>query len=140
MAFRLLELAIPLIFLFTGLGARLRRMCESISGHRWFWTVTLFACAYLLLAALIALPFDCYAGYVQAHAAGRSDQTLANWLKSEEMPLAVRLIVASPLIWFPYRLIARSPRRRWRLSSGLPLCRFSICSPGILSSKPTASA
>ena len=112
-AFRLLELAIPLLFLFTGLGARLRQVCESISGRRWFWTVTLFACAYLVLAALIALPFDFYAGYVRAHAAGRSDQTLTNWLKGEAVPLVVRLVVASLLIWFPYRLIARSPRRWW---------------------------
>ena len=67
---RLLELAIPLFFLFTGLGARLRRRCENISGRRWFWTVTLFACAYLVLAALIMVPFDFYAGYVQPHAAG----------------------------------------------------------------------
>jgi hypothetical protein len=50
-AFQLIALAIPLFFLFTGLGARLRRMCESISGGRWFWTVTLFVCAYLILAA-----------------------------------------------------------------------------------------
>lgn len=112
-AFRLLELAIPFLFLFTGLGARLRQVCESISGRRWFWTVTLFACAYLVLAALVALPFDFYAGYVRAHAAGRSDQTLANWLKGEAVPLVVRLVVASLLIWFPYRLIARSPRRWW---------------------------
>ncbi len=82
----------PVLFLFTGLGARLR-------------------CAYLVVAALIALPFDFYAGYVRAHAAGRSDQTLANWLKGEAVPLVVRLVVASLLIWFPYRLIARSPRR-----------------------------
>jgi hypothetical protein len=33
-AFQLLALAIPLFFLFTGLGAHLRRMCESISGRR----------------------------------------------------------------------------------------------------------
>jgi hypothetical protein len=97
-AFRLLELAIPLLFLFTGLGARLRQVCESIFGRRWFWTVTLFACAYLVLAALIALPFDFYAGYVRAHPAGRSDQTLANWLKGEAVPLVVRLVVASLLI------------------------------------------
>jgi hypothetical protein len=68
-AFRVLELAIPLLFLFTGLGARLRQVCESISGRRWFWTVTLFACAYLVLAALIALPFDFYAGYVRSQPA-----------------------------------------------------------------------
>src|SRR5580692_4298596 len=36
-AFQLLALAIPLFFLFTGVGARLRRMCESISRRRWFW-------------------------------------------------------------------------------------------------------
>src|SRR5580698_8127542 len=104
-AFQLLALAIPLFFLFTGLGARLRQVCESISGRRWFWTVTLFACAYLVLAALIALPFEFYAGYVRAHASGRSDQTLANWLTGEAVPLVVRLVVASLLIWFPYRLI-----------------------------------
>ena len=112
-AFRFLELAIPLLFLFTGLGARLRQVCESISGRRWFWTVTLFASAYLVLAALIALPFDFYAGYVRAHAAGRSDQTLANWLTGQAASLVVRLIIASLLIWFPYRLIARNPRRWW---------------------------
>src|SRR5271155_4156744 len=43
-AFQLLGLAIPLFILFTGLGTRLRRICESMSGRRWFWTVTLFAC------------------------------------------------------------------------------------------------
>jgi Zn-dependent protease with chaperone function len=112
-AFRLLELAIPLFILFTGLGARLRRMREQISGRRWFWTVTLFAVAYLVLAALIALPFEFYAGYVRQHITGQSDQTLPNWLKSEAVPLAVRLILASLFIWIPYLLIARTPRRWW---------------------------
>ena len=69
-AFQLLALAIPLFFFFTGLGALLRRMCESISGRRWFWTVTLFACAYLVMAVLIALPFDYYVGYIQPHVVG----------------------------------------------------------------------
>jgi Zn-dependent protease with chaperone function len=112
-AFRFLDLAIPLLFLFTGLGARLRRRCESISGRRWFWTVTLFACAYLVLAALIALPFDFYSGFVQAHAAGWSHQTFLNWLKGEGVQLAVRLVGASLFIWLPFLLIARSPRHWW---------------------------
>jgi STE24 endopeptidase len=111
--FQLLALAIPLLILFTGAGARLRRMCESISGRRWFWTVTLFACAYLTLAAVIALPFDFYLDYVRGHAAGWSNQTFPNWLKGEGVQLAVRLVVAALLVWLPYRLIARSPRRGW---------------------------
>jgi STE24 endopeptidase len=112
-AFRLLALAIPLCFLFTGLGARLRRMCESISGRRWFWTVTLFACAYLVLAALIALPFEFSIDYIQPHVAGWSHRTWPNLLRGEGAQLVVKLVLASLLIWLPYRLIARSPRRWW---------------------------
>jgi STE24 endopeptidase len=124
-AFQLLALAIPLFILFTGLGARLRRLCESISAHRWFWTVTLFACAYLALAALIALPFDFYFGYVQAHAVGQSDQTLPNWLKGESVQLAIRLVVAALLVWIPYRLIVKSPLRWW-LYCSLALIPFAF--------------
>jgi len=124
-AFEILALAIPLLILFTGLGARLRRMCESVSGHRWFWTVTLFSCAYLVLSGLIALPFDFYAGYVQAHAAGWSNQTLPNWLKGEGVQLAVKVVVAALLIWLPYRMIARSPRRWW-LYCALALIPFAF--------------
>src|ERR1700741_4682479 len=120
-AFRLLDLAIPLLILFTGLGARLRRMCESISGHRWFSTVTLFACAYLVLAGLIALPFDFSAGYAWTHAAGWSHQALPDWLKGEGVQIAAKLVVAALLIWLPYKLIARSPRRWW-LYGALALC------------------
>ncbi len=124
-AFRLLELAIPLLVLFTGLGARLRRRCESISRHRWFWTVTLFVCAYLILAALITLPFEFYVGFVQQHAAGRSHQTLPNWLTGEGVQLVVRLVIASLLVWIPYRLILRSPRRWW-LYCALALMPFAF--------------
>jgi hypothetical protein len=112
-AFQLIALAIPLFFLFTGLGARLRRMCESISGRRWFWTVTLFVCAYLVLAALIALPFDYFVSYIQLHTSGWPHQTLPDVLKADAAQLIVRLVLASLLIWPPYRLIARSPRRWW---------------------------
>jgi STE24 endopeptidase len=112
-AYEFLALAIPLLVLFSGLGARLRRICESISGHRWFWTVTLFGSAYLVLAALIAMPFEFYLDYVQPHAAGWSQQTFPNWLKGEGVQLAVRMVVVALLIWLPYRLIAKSPRRWW---------------------------
>jgi STE24 endopeptidase len=124
-AAHLLDLAIPLFFLFTGLAGRLRRSCEALSGGRWFWTVTLFACAYLFLAALIVLPLDFYFDYVVRHAAGHSDQSLPNWLTSEGVQLVVRLIVVALLIWLPYRLIARSPRRWW-LYCALALIPFAF--------------
>jgi STE24 endopeptidase len=88
--------------------------CANLSpAARWFWTVTLFVCAYLVLAALIALPFDYYVGYIQPHDSGWGHQTLPNVLKGDGAQLAVRLVLASLLIWLPYRFIARSPRRWW---------------------------
>jgi STE24 endopeptidase len=121
----LLALTIPLFFLFTGFAARLRRLCGSLSGGRWFWTVSLFACSYLLLAALIVMPLDLYVDYVLPRAAGHSDQTLLNWLNGEGVQVAVRLIVAALLIWLPYRLIERSPRRWW-LYCALALVPFAF--------------
>jgi STE24 endopeptidase len=112
-AAHVLALAIPLFFLFTGLAARLRQLCDRISGRRLFLTVTLFACAYLFLGGLIVMPFDFYVDYVLPHAARHSDQSLPSWLTGESVQLAVRLIAAALLIWLPYRLIARSPRRWW---------------------------
>ena len=110
-AFRLIALAIPLFFLFTGLGARLRRLCKSVSGRRWFWTVTCFVCAYLFLAALVALPFNYYVGFIQPHASRWPHQSLPNVLRDDDVQLAVSLVLASLFIWLPYRLIAGSPRR-----------------------------
>ena len=112
-AFRLIALAIPLFFLFTGLGARLRRLCESVSGRRWFWTVTFFVCAYLFLAAIVALPFNYYVGFIQPHASRWPHQSLPNVLRGDGVQLAVSLVLASLFIWLPYRLIAGSPRRWW---------------------------
>jgi STE24 endopeptidase len=114
-AFQLIALAIPLFFLFTGFGARLRRVCESISGRRWFLTVTLFVCAYLLVAAVIALPLDYFAGYIQPH--GWGHPTLSNVLKEDGAQLVVGLVLASLFIWLPYRLIAKSPRHWWLYST-----------------------
>jgi hypothetical protein len=74
---------------------------------------TLFVCAYLVLAALIALPFDYYVGYIQPNYSGWSHQSLPNALKGDDAQLVVRLVLASLLIWIPYRLIASSPRRWW---------------------------
>ena len=68
-AFRVLELAIPLLFLFTGLGARPAPSMRIDFRPPLVLDSHVLACAYLVLAALIALPFDFYAGYVRAQPA-----------------------------------------------------------------------
>jgi STE24 endopeptidase len=108
-----LPVVIAFLFVFTGLGARLRALCARIAGGRRFWTVTLFAGAYLIVNALITLPFACYRDLLDLRAWGESDQSFARWLGGEAVGLAVKLLVAGLFTWIPYALIARSPRRWW---------------------------
>jgi STE24 endopeptidase len=110
---QVLALAIPFTLLLSGLGARLRTACSRIAGGRWFWTVVLFASTYLLLAALITAPLDCYRDFLRPHGLGLSQQTFTQWLSGEAVQLVVRVVVGALFLWIPYALIARSPRRWW---------------------------
>jgi STE24 endopeptidase len=106
-------LAIPFLCLVTGLGARMRTTCSRLAHGRWFLTVVLFTCAYFTFAALLTAPLECYRDFLLPHSLGLSQPTLSEWLRDEGVQLAVRLVAASVLMWVPYALIARSPRRWW---------------------------
>ena len=56
----------------TGWGARLCRPAPGWRGGNWFWTLTLFAVAYVLLAALITAPFDYYRQIIDLRAWGEA--------------------------------------------------------------------
>jgi STE24 endopeptidase len=117
---QLLPIIIAGLVLFTGLGARIRGFCARLTGGRRFWTVTLFACAYLILAALITMPFDYYRDVVDLHSWGELGQSPTRWLVGELVGLVVKLVLAGLFIWIPYALIARSPRKWW-LYSGVAM-------------------
>jgi len=106
-----------LLVLSVGAGFRLRSMCGRIAGGRRFWTVTLFACSYLVLAALITLPFDYYKDVIDLRAWNRLGQTPGQWLAGEAAGLAIKLIIAALSIWIPYALIAKHPRSWWLLTA-----------------------
>jgi STE24 endopeptidase len=97
--------------LFTGFGAWLRRLCARISGNRWFFTLALFAVAYLVVTAILTLPFDYYRE--QASLGARADQTTPEWALHELVTLVVRSVVAVLFLWIPYAFMARSPRFWW---------------------------
>lgn len=116
-AAQLLPSIIACLVLFTGLGARIRGFCTRLAAGRRFWTATLFACAYLILAALITTPFDYYRDVVDLRSWGELSQSPENWLVGEVMGLAVKLVIAGLFIWIPYALVASSPRRWWLYSA-----------------------
>lgn len=103
---QLATLVLPLLLLFTGLGARLRTACVRLAHGNRYATLTLFAAVYLILAAAVMLPLDYWR-------AGTSAAPLAPWLVGEIAPLLVKIVAAALFLWLPFGLIRLSPRRWW---------------------------
>ena len=110
---QLATLLLPALLLFTGWGARLRTACARLSRGNRYGTLTLFACAYLVLALLVLLPLDYWRDIASEQSLGRPGDPFASWLVGEIIPLVVKMIAAAQFAWIPYALIRRSPRRWW---------------------------
>ena len=113
-------LAIPMLLLFSGLSARMRSLARRI-GRKWFFIVAVYFILYSLLAYALDFPLAYYAGYLRQHAYGLSNQKFAKWLVDSLKQLGVGMVFGGLLLWLPYLLIRRSPRRWWLYTSLLTL-------------------
>ena len=118
-AVQLFALAVPLTFLFTGLSARLRTACARAARGSRYGTIVLFACAYLVLATVVALPVHYLAELVFIRAWNGPTPATAQWLMSQVGGLITALILVAASVWIPYVLIARAPRLWWALSAAV---------------------
>ncbi|HEY2295398.1 MAG TPA: M48 family metallopeptidase [Thermoanaerobaculia bacterium] len=110
-------LLVPALLLLTGFSARMRDAARGI-GRNWFFTVAVYGILFILVMAVLSLPLDYYEGFVRPHAYGLSDQTAAKWWTDHIKGLFVGCVFVALLLWIPYLLLRKSPRRWW-LYSGL---------------------
>lgn len=113
-------LVVPALLLFTGLSARMRSWAQRI-GRKWFFVIALYYAFYVLLTYVLAFPLEYYAGFVRQHAFGLSNQSFGKWLGDSLKELAIGIVFGSLLLWVPYLLLAKSPRRWWLYTSLLVL-------------------
>jgi len=105
-------LLIPALFLWTGFSGRIRDWSARI-GRKWFFTVALYWVIFTLISTIIDLPRVYYEGFLRQHAYGLSNQTIGKWASDQVGTLAVAVIIGGLVLWIPYLLLARSPRRWW---------------------------
>jgi STE24 endopeptidase len=110
-------LAVPALLLFTGFSARMRDAARKI-GRNWFFTVAVYGLLFTLVGFVLDLPLSWYEDFVRPHAYGLSDQTAAKWWSDAFTSLAVGGLFTALILWFPYLLLRKSPRRWW-LYTGL---------------------
>jgi STE24 endopeptidase len=105
-------LLVPALFLFTGFSARIRGWATK-AGKKWFLVVAIYFIIFTIINFVVDLPLAYYEGFVRQHAYGLSNQTFGKWFGDVLKSLAISLVSGALLLWVPYLLLRKSPRRWW---------------------------
>lgn len=107
-----MSFAVPAFFLFTKLSAGIRNWAAK-KVNRWILVVFLFFIIYSLIETLIYLPLDIYTGFTRMHQYGLSNQTFAQWAIETVKSFIVNVVMGCAVIWVPFLIIKKSPKRWW---------------------------
>jgi STE24 endopeptidase len=112
------------VVLATGLSARMRTFAQRI-GRKWFVALLLYFILFTLVTSIVDLPRAYYEEFVRQHAYGLSTQTAQKWWSDTLIALALACVIGPLVIWVPYLLLEKSPRRWW-LYTAVALIPFII--------------
>ena len=100
------------LLLATGLSLRMRLIAQRCVRSRTLQSA-LYALAYIVVTALVMLPWAAYEGYFREHHYGLSNQSLAGWLSDQLKAMLILLLFGTAAIVAVYALMRRAPRRWW---------------------------
>jgi len=118
------SIAVLVLLLATGFSAALRNVARRV-GRNWFFTIVVYIVLFTIITTLIDLPLNYYSEFVRQHAYGLSNQTFGKWFGDTLKSLAVACIVGALVMWVPYLLLRKSPRRWW-LYTAIALVPFIV--------------
>ena len=118
------SIAVLVLLLATGVSAALRNAARRI-GRNWFFTIVVYFALFTIITTIIDLPLSYYTEFVREHAYGLSNQTFGKWFGDTLKSLAVAGIVGALVLWVPYLLLRKSPRRWW-LYTAIALVPFIV--------------
>lgn len=118
------SIAVLVLLLATSLSASMRNVARRI-GRNWFFTIVVYFVLFTILTTIIDLPLSYYTEFVREHAYGLSNQTFGKWFGDTLKSLAVACIVGALVMWVPYLLLRKSPRRWW-LYTAIALVPFIV--------------
>lgn len=120
--------------LVTLIFVRLRildRLEAKLARRGWAVRTFLLCAIFLLLSAIVTLPWDLYTGWWREAAYGRTSQPLGDWLGQSAMSTVIAAIFGGLFFLGIYALIRRAGKRWWIWSGGL--AAFAISAVLLLS-------
>lgn len=133
-AWRVWQIALPAIFLFSGFSARLRDFSRRV-GRNWYFTLCLYFAVVAVANYCLEFPLIYYTGFVRPHSYGLSDQLFSKWFADTLKELAIMLVGGVTLLWVPYWAFKKFSRRWWLLGglAAIPFyCFVQMISPVVI--------
>ncbi len=116
----LIALAVAWLLLGTRWSVRMRDLGERVTRFKWLQTA-IYVVQYIVLTALLTLPWSIYEGFFREHKYGLSNQTFGQWLGEQAMGLLVGLILGSIVLVLIYAVIRRAANTWWLWGAGITL-------------------
>ncbi len=107
-----LSFAVPAFFIFSKLSIHIRNWAAG-RARRWISIIILYFIVYSVIETLIYLPLDIYTGFFRMHQYGLSNQTFVQWLTDTIKSFVVSTVLTGAIIWVPFLIIKKSPKRWW---------------------------
>jgi Zn-dependent protease with chaperone function len=136
-------LALPLLLLATGWGARLYNFAARVCGHRRAVSLAAFAAMFFLLDRLVRLPVRYLWDRAYEQLSGTPGQALIPWLAGQASGWVLPIVGLTLVAIFGYWLMGKSPRRWWLWASAavsILVLTFLLVEPFTQSYKPLGSS
>lgn len=79
----------------------------------------LYGLPYVLVSAVLVLPWTIYTGFIREHQYGLSNQSFGEWAGDQGVQLALSLVLTPLLLMGLFGVIRRSPKRWWLWGTGV---------------------
>lgn len=112
-------------FVFVRLGI-LDRLAAKLERRGWATRIFLLCAAFLLLSALLTLPWDIYVGWWRETVYGRTAQPLGDYIGQYAISLLLGALFGGLFFLGIYALIRRAGKRWWIWSGGLAALAITL--------------
>lgn len=114
----LYTVAVMALLLLTPASRRMRDLATRAARGRRGRLALFYAAQFIVLVALLQLPFSLYTGYVREHAYGLSNLSLGAWLREWAIGLGVSILIFAPVIALAYAAVRRARGHWWMWATG----------------------
>ncbi len=113
----LVGVAAAWIVLHFGWSARWRDLAERVTKRRWLQPA-LYAVPFVIVSALITLPWAIYAGWYREKQYDLMNLGFGGWLGEQAIALAVQVVMTAILLMVIFAVIRSAPRTWWLWGAG----------------------